>query len=176
MLTGNVAAVTPGFTLTAQNSMLMVTQGRSAAESITVTSVGTFAGTVKLACTGAPNNSKCMLSSKSVTLTAGSNATITLDFEAQSMLAPPPPSPRFPPVSFRMVAPILLLLTLLMFLMSQQRWRTRFALAGALLLVVALAGCNRTDTKVGTYPITITGTSSGATTQTLTVTVIVAAK
>jgi hypothetical protein len=173
MLTGNVTAAS-GFTLTAQNTMLMVTQGQSASETITVTSVGTFAGTVDLACTGQPKNSKCMLSSKSVTLTAGSSVPITLDFEAQSRLAPPPASPRVPQGPFRIVAPVALVLMVLLLFASQQRLRTRFALAGALLVFVALAGCSRTSTTVGSYPVTITGTSSGATMQTVTVTVVVA--
>jgi hypothetical protein len=92
------------------------------------------------------------------------------------MLAPPLPSPRFPPTFFlRVIAPLLLLMTVILFLTSQQRLRTRFALAGALLVFVALAGCSKNSTKAGTYPITITGTSSGATTQTLNITVVVAA-
>ncbi|MGA2418746.1 MAG: choice-of-anchor D domain-containing protein [Candidatus Acidiferrum sp.] len=175
-LTGNVTAATPGFTLGATNTMLMVTKGASVTDAITVTSVGGFTGAVALACTGQPNRSTCMIAPSSVTPTAGGTATAMLTFATKALVAPPPSTPVLPPGSIKVVAPIALALLLIILLASEQRLRTRLAMAGALLVFVALSGCAQSGTAPGTYTLTVTGTATGAASQTETITVIVAPK
>jgi hypothetical protein len=175
-LTGNVTAVTAGFTLSASPTMVMVTKGSSGTSTITVTSVGGFTGAVALACTGQPHKSTCMVAPASVSPAAATPATATLTFQSKALVAPPPSSPVFPPGSIKVSAPIALALLLIILLASEQRLRTRLAMAGALLVFVALSGCAQSGTATGTYTLTVTGTATGATTQTATVTVIVAPK
>jgi hypothetical protein len=176
-LTGNTTPVTPGFTLAASPTTLTVAKGSSGTATITVTSVGTFNAAVTLACTGAPNRSTCVISPSSVTPTAGGTTTATLTFATTALVTPPPSAPVLPPGSIKVVAPIALVLMLIILLASEQRLRTRLAMAGALLVFVALSGCGGSGgTPQGTDTLTITGTSSGATSQTATISVTVGPK
>ena len=177
-LTGNTTPVTPGFTLAASPiAPSTVPKGSSGTSTITVTSVGTFNAAVTLACTGAPNRSTCVIAPSSVTPTAGGTATATLTFATTALVTPPPSAPVLPPGSIKVVAPIALVLMLIILLASEQRLRTRLAMAGALLVFVALSGCGGSGgTPQGTDTLTITGTSSGVTSQTATISVTVGPK
>jgi hypothetical protein len=176
-LTGTVGAVPPGFTLSAAPSTLTVARGSDGTATITVTSVGGFNAAVALACTGQPRRSTCSLSPTSVTPTAGGSGTSTLTFDTKSLLVPAPDVRRLPPGSFRILAPVALALMILLLFASEQRLRTRLTMVGALVIFVALAGCNNSNgTPKGTYTLTVTGTSSGVTTQTATIAVTVTSK
>jgi len=175
-LTGNVTAVAPGFTLAiAPNPIPPVTRGSTGNATVTVTSVGTFNAAVALACSGQPIKSTCMIMPSSVTPAAGKTATAMLTF-ATIALVPPPASPRFPIGSIKVVGPIMLVFMIIILLASEQRLRTRLALAGALFVFAVLSGCSGSGsggTPRSTYMLTVTGTSASFTTQTATVSVTV---
>jgi len=99
-----------------------------------------------------------------------------LTFTTIAIVPPPPASPRYPIGSIKIVAPIMLVFMIIILLASEQRLRTRLALAGALLVFAVLSGCSGSGsggTPRGTYMLTVTGTSAGFTTQTATVSVTV---
>jgi hypothetical protein len=80
-----------------------------------------------------------------------------------AMMVPPGSVPT-PPVSIRQVVPVILALLLLLLLPRTKRLQVRLGMAGAMLLLVILAGCSGPGAPV-TQPIpavlTITGTTSG---------------
>ena len=176
-LTGNVAAVAPGFTLAITPTPIPpVTPGTPGSATVTVTSVGTFNAAVALSCAVVPRKASCNVMPASVTPAAGSTATSTLQFVTVATVAPPPASPRFPLGSIKVVVPVMLMLMIMFLLVSEQRLRTRVAMVGVLLVFAILSGCSGVGsggTPAGSYTVTVTGTSAGFTTQTATVSVTV---
>ncbi len=176
-LTGNVAAVAPGFTLAiAPSPIPPVTVGSTGNATVTVTSVGTFNAAVALSCAVVPRKASCNVMPASVTPAAGSTATSMLQFVTVATLPPPPASPRFPLGSIKVVVPVMFILMIMFLLASEQRLRTRVAMVGVLLVFAILSGCSGVGsggTPAGPYMVTVTGTSAGFTTQTATVSVTV---
>jgi hypothetical protein len=176
-LTGNVAAVAPGFTLAITPTPIPpVTPGTPGSATVTVTSVGTFNAAVALSCAVVPKKASCNVMPASVTPAAGLTATSTLQFVTVATVAPPPASPRFPLGSIKVVVPVMLMLMIMFLLASEQRLRTRVAMVGVLLVFAILSGCSGVGsggTPAGSYTVTVTGTSAGFTTQTATVSVTV---
>jgi hypothetical protein len=147
------------FTLTAPTTTT-VKGGSTGSFQVTVTPLGGFNQATALACTGAPMKSTCVVAPTSVTANDGvtaQNATVTIS--ANGMMVPPPTTP-IPPVSVRQIVPLLLALTLLFFLFTTRRLRTRLGMATVILVLIALAGCNNYNgPKRGTTNLTITATS-----------------
>ena len=169
-LTGNITAITPDFTIAASPNTLTVPRGSTGTSTITVASIGAFNSAVTLSCSGAPAKSTCSVSPASVTPAAGGTTTATLSFVTTSSgLVPPADSPRFPPFAVGLIASIALALLAMLMFVTDPRTRTRLAMASAVLLFVALAGCGSSGgTKKGTYTLTVTGTS-GALSHTATI-------
>lgn len=145
------------FTITAPASVT-VNRGASQMFNVTVTPVSGFNQAVALTCTGAPVKTTCMLMPTSVT-PDGMNP-INSQVTVTSMgLLPSVPAQHLPP-SNRQIVLFAAGLALLAMIFSARRLRTRIGLAGAMLLVFAVAGCGGGHTAV-TGTLTLMGTSNG---------------
>src|SRR5579862_504505 len=145
------------FTVTAPASVT-VTRGSSQMFNVTVTPVSGFNQAVALTCTGAPVKTTCTLNPTSVT-PDGTNP-ITSQVTVASMgLLPSVPKQPVPP-SNRQIVLFAMGLALLAMVFAARRLRTRIGLAGAMLVVFAVAGCGGGHTPV-TGTLTLTGTSNG---------------
>jgi hypothetical protein len=145
------------FTVTAPASVT-VTRGSSQMFNVTVTPVSGFNQAVALTCTGAPVKTTCTLNPTSVT-PDGTNP-ITSQVTVASMgLLPSVPKQPLPP-SNRQIVLFAMGLALLAMVFAARRLRTRIGLAGAMLVVFAVAGCGGGHTPV-TGTLTLTGTSNG---------------
>jgi Beta-propeller repeat len=169
----NLVGTAWDFALSAQ--AVTVSPGSTGTIAVTVTGVGGFTGSVILACTGTIPEGTCTAPSTSVTATGTGNVTVT----TQAALVPPASTGR-PPISMHQVV---LAAFALMFLFSfpvVRNFRGRLGLIGATVVLIAMAGCSgskkasttTTGTAVGTYPMTITG-SSQTVSHTITVNVTV---
>ena len=145
------------FTVTAPASVT-VNRGSSQMFNVTVTPVSGFNQAVALTCTGAPVKTTCALMPASVT-PDGVNP-ITSQVTVTSMgLLPSVPAQHLPP-SNRQIVLFASGLALLAMIFAARRLRTRIGLAGAMLLVFAVAGCGGGHTPV-TGTLTLMGTSNG---------------
>lgn len=132
---------------------------------ITMTPLGGFNQNVTLTCavTPAAADATCTVASpvKAADGVTVQNAAVTVTTTA---LMVPPGSVPTPPISMRQVVPVILALLLLLLLPRTKRLPVRLGMAGAMLLLVILAGCSGPG-KPPTQPIpavlTITGTTSG---------------
>jgi hypothetical protein len=170
-LTGSGTNVPPDFTLSAAPNTLTVARGAVGAPvTITVNPTNGFSSAVLLTCPGAPANSSCVLSPTSIT----PPTTSTLTFTAHAMLVPLPISKPAPPLNLLRLVPLFVALMLLFVLWSKRRLSTRLVMASAILICIILTACSSgpKKTAMGTYPLTITGTS-GALSHSTTVTVTV---
>jgi peptidoglycan/LPS O-acetylase OafA/YrhL len=177
------------FALPASNTGLgqAVVQGASAQYSISVAPVaGTYSNPVTLTCSGLPAQAACSFATNPVTPGAsGATSALTISTAAPVYAHMLPPSTKLPPTSL----PALLLGAMLLTMVGWwqvRRTRPRWAAAtcllfGLLFATLFMAGCGAGGfplpkvggTPVGSYPVTVTGTSgstSHSTTVTLTVT------
>jgi hypothetical protein len=156
------------FTLTAAPTSLTVTHGSSGNFTVTMTPVGGFTQAVSFACSGQPMNSTCTISPASVTSTDGvAVATATVTIATKGWITRPGPE-AIPPISMRRVVPALLAIVLLLILPFTRRFRTRFGLGAAMLVLFVVAGCSSGPrAPTGTSTITVTG-SSGSVKKTIT--------
>jgi hypothetical protein len=124
--------------------------------SVTVTPVSGFNQAVALTCTGAPVKTACALNRTSVT-PDGTNP-ITSQVTVTSMgLLPSVPEQPLPPSS-RQIVLFAMGVALMAMVFAARRLRTRIGLAGAMLVVFAVAGCGSGGHKVVTGTLTLTGT------------------
>jgi hypothetical protein len=143
------------FTVTAQTSVT-VPRRSSQMFNVTVTPVSGFNQAVALTCTGAPVNTTCALNPTSIT-PDGTNP-ITSQVTVTSMgLLPSVPKQPLPP-SNRQIVLFAMGLALLAMVFAARRLRTRIGLAGAMLVVFAVAGCGSGGHKIVTGTLTLTGT------------------
>jgi Beta-propeller repeat/Abnormal spindle-like microcephaly-assoc'd, ASPM-SPD-2-Hydin len=156
------------FTFTAAPTSLTVTHGSSGNFTVTMTPVGGFTQAVSLACSGQPMNSTCTISPTSVTSADGvAVATATVTIATKGWITRPGPE-AIPPISMRRVVPALLAIVLLLILPFTRRFRTRFGLGAAMLVLFVVAGCSSGPrAPTGTSTITVTG-SSGSVKKTIT--------
>lgn len=154
------------------------TAGQSATLNLQVNPIGGFAGSVNLACSGAPPESTCVASASSVNVTGASPAPfmVTVTTTARGLLPPTPlprPWPRAPlfPIPYLILA-LLCFLAAALKALGRDRVRPvgRWATAGVFASLVTLSGCGGggstgppppTGTPAGTYTLTVTGTSQG---------------
>ena len=146
------------FTVTAPASET-VTRGSSQMFNVTVTPLGGFNQAVALTCTGAPANTTCAVSPASVT-PDGTNR-ITSQVKVTSMGLLPPVSTQSPRPSNRQIVLFAMGLALLAMVFAARRLRTRVGLAGAMLVMFAVAGCGGGGHKTVTGTLTLTGASGG---------------
>jgi len=146
-----------------------VSKGQTATWPLALTGSSGFNGTVSLACSGAPQYAACTLSSSSLTLTPGSTQPFTARVTTQTTT--PAAATRTQVVMGAGVLAFCLLIV--------RRRRSGFLLAGwcglAVLALTALSSCGGGGggsstpppvvnyTAPGTYNLTITATTSGAT-------------
>jgi hypothetical protein len=148
------------FTVTAPASV-MVTRGSSQMFNVTVMPVSGFNQAVALTCTGAPVKTTCTLNPTSVTPDGTNPITSQVTVTSMGML-PSVPAQHLPPSN----RPIVLFasgLALLAMVFAARRLRTRLGLAGAMLVMFAVAGCGGGGGGPVTATLTLTGTSGTVT-------------
>jgi hypothetical protein len=162
-LTGTGIAATPDFGLTGPTAVQNVTDGQTLMFNVTVTGVNGFNSPVALACTGAPTLAVCTVTSPVTPPVAPpSSVQAQVSMTTKAFVVPPLSEPVPPPLSPRQVVPLILAFLLLLSLRWARRPRLRLAMAGALFLLIAFAGCNGfkgPHTPKGPATLTITGTS-----------------
>ncbi len=146
-----------------------VTHGTPGTIGATVGALGGFTGSVTMTCTGTIPQGSCTVTSP---VTAPGTATVT--FTTAASLKPAPRN--LPPLSPRTMILLIAALALLFSVPTARRMRTKYALAGAFVVFLVLAGCSNNNstpaTPAGQYQLTVTGTSgsvSRSSTVTLTV-------
>jgi hypothetical protein len=179
-LTVTVAAITPGFTLSAAPATLTLVQGATGTVLASIAGNSTFSGAVTLSCAGAPTETSCTMSPATATLSAGQTAVMSI------VVATTPPNNSYQAKSTHPITPWsgtlggLSLAGLAFVLWPKRRLRSRLRVIVAVAAVAlgassALTGCSSgsggqtyAGTTAGTYTLTITATS-GAITQTQTI-------
>jgi hypothetical protein len=146
------------FTITAPASVI-VSRHSSMMLNVTVTPIGGFNQAVTIACTGAPAGTTCTPMQLSVTPDGVNpiNDPVTLTSTSSLPSAPM----RVPPPSNRQIVLAAMGFALIAMAYSARRFRTRMRLAGAMLVVLAMAGCGGGNAVMAT--LTLTGTSGGVT-------------
>jgi hypothetical protein len=148
------------FTVTAP-ATFSVPRGSSQMFNVTVTPVSGFNQSVALTCTGAPVKTTCTLMPTSVTPDGMNPITSQVTVTSMSML-PSVPAQHLPP-SNRQIVLFASGLALLAMVFAARRLRTRIGLAGAMLVVFAVAGCGGSGGGPVTATLTLTGTSGTVT-------------
>jgi Subtilase family len=170
--TGTVHVSVTDFSVVAQQSTATVKAGVSATYTISVGSqFGAFSNPVSLACSGTPSLASCSLSMPSVTPGSSSaTSTLTITTTASSSFFPVF-QPRVPTVRIFVLWLGLILALAVMAIFARNSGRERgFAIASYALvicLVVPILSCgggssgpHNPGTPVGTYSITVTGSSN----------------
>lgn len=156
----------PDFSLTLTPALDTLTAGGTASFSVTATSISSFAAAVSLGCSGAPQASTCTFLPTSITPPANSSMSSagTITTTARAVLVPRG-TPRGPSPLLWLGILLSLALALFALRMVAQQTARRLIWAGALLSLVALAGCSGLKqntligTPAGTYTLTVTATS-----------------
>ena len=177
----NLIGTANDFTLVAApggSTSATVTAGAVATYNLLVSPVNGFNGAVTLACSGAPAQSTCNVSPASVTPN-GTDVPIlvsVLTTAAGASIHTVPPR-LYPPMALYALALAALAILLLTFSSRQRPASRRFALISAcavlLLMCISVSGCGGggstppppQGTPKGTYSLTLTGTSNGASRQ-----------
>lgn len=144
------------FSITAATTSA-VTRGMQGSVPVTVGALGGFTGTVALSCTASIPNGSCTVTPSSVT--APGTATVNLTTAASL----PPFNRDVPPISLWQVIWLIGAFALL-FGATVTRQRIQLGLAGAILFMIAMAGCSSNSnsaTPAGQYQVGITGSSGG---------------
>jgi hypothetical protein len=141
------------FTITAPASVT-VPRHSNQMFNVTVTPISGFNQAVALTCTGAPTRTTCSVASP-VTPDGVNPINSPVTITSTSLL---PSSPtRIPPPFTRQIVLFAIGISLLALLFATKRLRTRLSLAGAMLVVFAVAGCSGSIKPI-TGNITLTGT------------------
>jgi hypothetical protein len=148
------------FTVTAPASF-MVPRGSNQMFNVTVTPVSGFNQAVALTCTGAPVKTTCTLMPTSVTPDGTNPINSQVTVTSMGML-PSVPAQHLPP-SNRQIVLFASGLALLAMVFAARRLRTRLGLAGAMLVMFAVAGCGGSGGGPVTATLTLTGTSGTVT-------------
>jgi Abnormal spindle-like microcephaly-assoc'd, ASPM-SPD-2-Hydin/Beta-propeller repeat len=143
------------FTVTAQASVT-VPRRSSQMFNVTVTPVSGFNQAVALTCTGAPVKTTCALNPTSVTPDGTNPITSQVTVTSMGFLPSVPKQPL--PPSNRQILLFAMGLALLAMVFAARRLRTRIGLAGAMLVVFAVAGCGGGGGGPVTATLTLTGT------------------
>jgi hypothetical protein len=158
-------------------SSVLITNGQTATYQFALTPVGSSAGTVTMACSGAPSSASCISNPATLTLSGGTPGSITVTI-ATGLAATAAPAPYWPQgLPWKLASALALLLPCLC-LRGRTR-RTFLALLVTLALVVAPSACGVHasggsssgsgggtprvgTTPPGKYTITITASFPGA--------------
>ena len=143
------------FTVTAPASV-MVPRGSSQMFNVTVTPASGFNQAVALTCTGAPVKTTCALNPTSVTPDGTNPITSQVTVTSMGLLPSVPKQPL--PLSNRQIVLFAMGLVLLAMIFAARRLRTRIGLAGAMLVVFAVAGCGGGGHQPVMATLTLTGT------------------
>jgi len=164
----------PDFSIAANPSSLSIESGQTGSSTITMTSLGLFAGSVQLSCgSGLPQYMACSFAQSTVTLSAGGVASSTLTINTKQN-----PQTAFLRSGARLKGVLFALLIPFAFLRRKRnigqadRIRRLASVAVAVIciggILVSLVGCGSSpdSTTAGTYtiPILVSGTNSGSST------------
>ncbi len=156
------------FSVTAASSVT-VAKGGSGTFAVTVTGLGGFTGPVSFTCTPAMLIASCAVPNINAAPAPGTTANGTLMASAFTV---PPQSMKVPPSgSMRQVIFVILAIALLFMIPKARRFRTQLGMVGAMLVFIAVAGCNGGAPKPKTSTVVITPSSGGVTKPSITVTV-----
>jgi hypothetical protein len=138
-----------------------VKKGATGSFNVTITPLGGFNQAVTVTCTGTIMPVTCTPVSPVTPADGVTPVTSAVTISAKGMMLPP--STPAPPISIRQIVPLVLALLLLMGLFRTRRLQTRLGMATAIIVLLALAGCNGDNSKVkkGTTNLTITASSGG---------------
>jgi uncharacterized repeat protein (TIGR03803 family) len=158
---------TPDFSLTPATSNLTVASGEHATDVITIAPEdGAFANPIQLTCgiAGPAPVPTCSLSTASVTLgVKAATATLTITAPTVSAIQTPLPPQTTQPITFAGAVWVPLALVLAVVGRSRKRRPDRWALGGALFLLLVLqsacGGAGGTTPAQTSYTVTVTGTS-----------------
>jgi Glycosyl hydrolases family 39/Bacterial Ig-like domain (group 2) len=166
----------PAFSLALSTSTVTLNAGASAQLSLMLAPSG-FAGSVSMACTGAPLGAVCSVAPHSLVLdgTNPASSTILITTTARSLAVATPSGAELTALLATLALPLLVVTPA-----GRRRSRTTLLTAGTLLLIVIMTGCGGgggsnspppppTGTPAGTYSLTITATA-GQTTRTAEIT------
>jgi hypothetical protein len=162
---------------------ITVTAGQTAQYSLQALPAPGFAGTITVACSGAPTAAACQLSSTTLQASSGSPVNFTASVTTTARSASAPPATPFSPPASRNPMPLLFLFLLailcgLLFRFARRAgatrrltWERAVSISILLTTMIVAAGCGGggsstngppppiVGTPAGTYTITVTGAS-----------------
>jgi sugar lactone lactonase YvrE len=158
-------SVIPTFNITPTQNSTSVAQGQIAQNAYTITTIGSYAGTLTFSCSGLPANVSCSFSPSTLSVGSSSYSTETLNIVTTGSL-----SANHAPDNRGMKATALALLlpggaVLLFGLRRKKNAAWMLALTMLAVLIPALTGCQTNQIKAavtpsGTYTVTVTATGT----------------
>jgi hypothetical protein len=156
------------FAFTTAPDVATVEAGGTASYSLSIRPVNGLAGTVALACSGAPRGATCTVTPSQVTLDGASLEQVRVNVRTTARaVGAPSVGPRMPPPGSNPIAPWTAVLAMLLLAVAAASRRRRLALALAMFSVLVWAACGgggmvstggAGGTPPGTSSLTITGT------------------
>jgi hypothetical protein len=169
-----VTTIIPSFSMSVTPSSLNIVRGTAGSATLTITTVGDYAGTFTFSCAGLPAYSYCNFPPTVIAPATGTSYTGTNDSLTQNVamtIATTAPTPEY--AGGLLWIPALFFAGLLLVRRKQLSGRTRNLIALAVIFcgVVALSGCGngvtrtgiQNGTPLGAASITVTSTGAGTT-------------
>lgn len=170
----NGSGIVQDFTISAGPSAAVISAGKSANYTLSITPIAGFSQPVSLSCSGLPPGAQCLTSQNPVALLGPTQVTLTITTAARTSL-PPSPTTKLNPPS-RLVGPLMcaalasLIVTFMLLTMGGfKNQRAAVTLMFALSLMLFTVACNGgsqagapSGTPAGTYQITIAATAGSA--------------
>ena len=161
-------SVIPAFSITPTLTSTSVAQGQTAVNAFTVTTIGSYTGTVTFACSGLPSNASCSFSPASLTVGATGYSTETLNIVTRGTLSA---SSQRPDGRAGHHSTLLALLlpggAVLLFGFRRRRYAAWLSALAVLVVLTAsgLSGCQSATTTAaltpsGSYTVTVTATGT----------------
>jgi len=169
-----LTSVIPVFNITPTTPSMTVAQGQYGIDSFSITTIGSYTGTVNFACSGLPANTSCSFSPTSLAVggTGVNSNTVSLNIITGASTTAALAKPAIPGTgsSYRMLLACLLPgaagIVLLGFGRNKRtRLSASLLLMGMLVVVAGFSGCagnppKATPTPAGTYTVTVTATGT----------------
>lgn len=159
-------SVIPTFSVTPTQAGTSIGQGQTAINAFTITTAGSYTGTLTFACSGLPANATCTFSPSSLTVANEAYDTVTLNIStvgAMSAAVPPAPLGKHSATALALLVPGG---AVLLFAVRRRKHAAWFVLVlAAALGITGLSGCNKAvatvqATPAGSYTVTVTATGT----------------